>query len=110
MPSNRKRDLPTRAEILEFVEGADGKVGKREIARAFGVSGPERVALKSLLREMAGDGLIAGDRGDRDRGRRRIGPQFPQRREFLDVLHLEFKKYFPVNLYYYFNSISVLIV
>jgi|TARA_B100001964_G_scaffold8142_1_gene8757 ribonuclease R len=62
VPSNRKRDLPTRAEILEFVEGADGKVGKREIARAFGVSGPERVALKSLLREMAGDGLIAGDR------------------------------------------------
>ena len=62
MPSSGKGGLPTRAQILEFIEGADGKVGKREIARAFGVTGADRVALKSLLREMADDGLIAGNR------------------------------------------------
>ncbi len=62
MPSSNKGGLPTRARILEFIEGADGKVGKREIARAFGVTGADRVALKTLLREMADDGLIAGNR------------------------------------------------
>ena len=57
-----RRGLPTREQILDFLEGAEGKVGKREIARAFAVSGPERAALKTLLREMAADGQIAGTR------------------------------------------------
>ena len=54
--------LPTRDQILEYVSGADGKVGKREIARAFGIRGSDRVDLKLLLSEMADDGLLAGNR------------------------------------------------
>ena len=57
--SNRGSSLPTRAQILEFVETSQGKVDKREIARAFGVGGADRAALRRLLRDMADDGLIA---------------------------------------------------
>jgi ribonuclease R len=47
---------------LDFLETTSVKAGKREIARAFGVKGGDRVALKELLRSMADDGLIAGSR------------------------------------------------
>ncbi len=44
------------------MESADGKVGKREIARAFGVRGDDRTDLKRLLAEMNRDGQVAGNR------------------------------------------------
>lgn len=54
--------LPSKQEILDFLETANVKAGKREIARAFGVKGGDRVALKELLHSMADDGLITGSR------------------------------------------------
>ncbi len=59
-PADEKkpRPLPSKAEILEFVRTADGKMGKREIARAFGITGSDRIGLKALLKEMAEEGLI----------------------------------------------------
>jgi ribonuclease R len=54
--------LPSKQEILDFLETASVKASKREIARAFGVKGGDRVAFKELLRNMADDGLIAGSR------------------------------------------------
>src|SRR5262249_44277256 len=54
--------LPSRQQILDFLQGASVQAGKREIARAFGIKGGDRVALKELLRDMANDGLIAGSR------------------------------------------------
>jgi ribonuclease R len=54
--------LPSKQEILDFLQGAGAQVGKREIARAFGIKGSSRLALKALLRDMADDGLIAGSR------------------------------------------------
>jgi ribonuclease R len=57
--------LPTRDDILKFVEtssGKVGKVGKREIARAFGIKGSDRIGLKALLTRMAHAGDIAGNR------------------------------------------------
>src|ERR1700733_10268375 len=50
--------LPSRKQILDFIQSADGPAGKREIARAFGLKGNEKVALKALLRDMADEGLI----------------------------------------------------
>lgn len=65
-PPKRKAEprtgLPSKKEIVEFLETTSAKAGKREIARAFGIKGSDRIALKSLLREMADDGLIAGSR------------------------------------------------
>ncbi len=54
--------LPSQQEILDFLAGTTGEAGKREIARAFGVKGGDRITLKKLLRDMADDGLIAGSR------------------------------------------------
>ncbi|MGI9513871.1 MAG: ribonuclease R [Anderseniella sp.] len=55
----RSRGLPSSDQIVEFLKTADSKVGKREIARAFGVKGADRIELKKILRKMADDGLIA---------------------------------------------------
>ena len=49
--------LPSKDDILHFVRSAAGKVGKREIARAFSVKGGDRTSLKRLLAEMAGADL-----------------------------------------------------
>lgn len=51
-------DLPSKDEILDFISRSTGKVGKREIGKAFGVTGAKRIDLKRLLREMEDDGLL----------------------------------------------------
>ncbi len=56
--SKHPKKLPSKADILEFVRSGDGKLGKREIARAFGITGSDRIGLKALLKEMADEGLI----------------------------------------------------
>ncbi len=50
--------LPTREAVLAFLREEKGKVGKREIARAFDLKGDARVALKRMLREMEDEGLL----------------------------------------------------
>jgi ribonuclease R len=59
MPKKQQRTgLPSRQEILDFIETSDTPAGKREIARAFGLSGHDKIALKQLLRDMGDEGLI----------------------------------------------------
>ena len=59
MPKKQQRTgLPTRQQILDFIETSDTPAGKREIARAFGLSGHDKIALKQLLRDMGDEGLI----------------------------------------------------
>jgi ribonuclease R len=61
--------LPSKQEVLDYLRSAPAKAGKREIARAFGIKGGDRIALKSLLSEMAHEGLLAGNRkGFKERG------------------------------------------
>ena len=50
--------LPSRDQILQFIAGSDQPAGKREIARAFGLKGNEKIRLKALLKDMADEGLI----------------------------------------------------
>ena len=38
--------LPSKQDIIDFLSTATGNSGKREIARAFGVKGGDRIALK----------------------------------------------------------------
>ncbi|MEL7737281.1 ribonuclease R [Citromicrobium bathyomarinum] len=57
---NLPKGLPTQKQVLEFIETSDSTVGKREIARAFGLKGQEKIALKKLLKDMAEEGLIDG--------------------------------------------------
>ncbi len=55
--------LPSAKAILDFITHAPGETGKREIAKHFGLKGNEKIALKSLLKDMADDGLIDSGRG-----------------------------------------------
>jgi ribonuclease R len=50
--------LPSRQQILDFIASSDTPAGKREIARAFGLHGQEKITLKALLKDMADEGLI----------------------------------------------------
>jgi ribonuclease R len=50
--------LPSREELLAFIREHAGKVGTREIARAFGAKNADRAALKRMLRELAEGGHI----------------------------------------------------
>ncbi|WEK48382.1 MAG: ribonuclease R [Candidatus Andeanibacterium colombiense] len=52
--------MPTKEQVLEFIQTSDKPAGKREIARAFGLQGQEKIALKKLLKDMADEGLIDG--------------------------------------------------
>lgn len=53
-------NLPSKADILTFIESADQKVSKRDIARHFQIRGDGRRALKSILQELTDEGLLAG--------------------------------------------------
>jgi ribonuclease R len=57
--------LPSRDELVAFIRERSGRVGAREIARAFGAKNADRAALNRMLREIADEGLI-------DRRRKRL--------------------------------------
>ena len=57
-----KGKVPTRDELLAFIKESATPVGKREIARAFGLKGDQRIELKELLRNLRDSGDIAADR------------------------------------------------
>ena len=60
MNKAKQAGLPSAEQILEFIQSADGTVGKREIGKAFGLKGQEKIALKKRLKDMAEEGLIDG--------------------------------------------------
>jgi len=63
MPRKRSTGLPSRKQILDFIASSDQPAGKREIARAFGLSGQTKIDLKRLLKDMADEGLIDSSPG-----------------------------------------------
>ncbi|MHA1599649.1 MAG: ribonuclease R [Alphaproteobacteria bacterium] len=50
--------FPTRDEVLAFIQESPTPVGKREIARAFGLKGSNKIPLKALLKDLAAEGLL----------------------------------------------------
>ena len=50
--------LPSKSDILAFIGKRPGKVGTREIARAFGLKNAMRAELKRLLRELGDEGAV----------------------------------------------------
>jgi ribonuclease R len=61
-PTKHTPGLPSRQQILDFIAQSDVAAGKREIAKAFGLKGQEKIQLKALLKDMAEEGLIDGKR------------------------------------------------
>jgi ribonuclease R len=63
MAKRKSAGLPSRKQILDFIASSDQPAGKREIARAFGLSGQDKIDLKRLLKDMADEGLIDSSPG-----------------------------------------------
>jgi ribonuclease R len=62
--------FPTREQVLAYIRESPVPVGKREIARAFQITGDRRTELKALLAELSQSGDI-----DRGRGKRLAPPK-----------------------------------
>ena len=53
---------PTREDILKFITENPDLSGKRDIAKAFGLKGEDRIWLKDLLRDLQDEGLLTKER------------------------------------------------
>ncbi|WP_043919341.1 ribonuclease R [Jannaschia aquimarina] len=51
--------LPTKSQVLQWIADNPAKTSKRDIAKAFGIKGGERIDLKRLLREMEDEGHLS---------------------------------------------------
>jgi ribonuclease R len=54
--------LPSKEQVLAFIGERPGKIGTREIARAFNLKNDRRADLKRMLRELADEGRIESRR------------------------------------------------
>ncbi|MFX0543000.1 ribonuclease R [Roseovarius sp. S4756] len=50
--------MPTKAEILQWIENNPTLGAKREIAKAFGIKGAARIDLKRILKELEAEGHL----------------------------------------------------
>jgi len=50
--------LPSKDAIRQWIVENPGLAAKRDIARAFGIKGDARIALKALLRELEAEGVV----------------------------------------------------
>jgi len=55
-------ELPPREVLLRFIADHPQQASKRELAKAFGLKGESRVALKELLRELEEEGMVQKSR------------------------------------------------
>jgi ribonuclease R len=60
--STQTAPLPSSADVLAFIREQPGKVGTREIARAFGLKNTARAELKRMLRDLQDNGAIESRR------------------------------------------------
>ncbi|MEP7031790.1 MAG: hypothetical protein ABI830_12715, partial [Pseudolabrys sp.] len=61
-PPKRTPELPSKSDLLAFIASQKGKVGTREIARAFGLKNAMRAELKRMLRDLGSEGLVEKNR------------------------------------------------
>ncbi len=77
-PRSKRSDLhdplPTKAEILTYVQENPDRATKRDIARAFNVTGADRIPLKRMLRELTDEGMIEKPKGQRFRDPTQLPP------------------------------------
>ena len=68
---SRNADLPSPEAIRAFIQEQPGRVGKREIAKAFGIVSERKSELRDLLKQIEREGVLdkAGDKRFRAEGR-----------------------------------------
>ena len=52
------KTLPTKAQVLDWIEQNPTLTAKRDIAKAFGIKGAARIDLKRLLKELEAEGHL----------------------------------------------------
>jgi ribonuclease R len=57
--------LPTRQQLIDFIRETPGKVGKREIARAFHMTGENRNTLRDMIKDLEKSGEVKRSQGKR---------------------------------------------
>lgn len=70
----REPKLPTRQQLLDYLNDSASPVAKRDLARAFGLRGSDRIWLKEQLRELEDEGLLDRHRGKRHTPADRLPP------------------------------------
>ncbi|HRI76589.1 MAG TPA: ribonuclease R [Alphaproteobacteria bacterium] len=87
-PKVRRRDdsentgtLPTREELKEFLLSHPDALNKRDIARAFGITGQDRTQLRRLLREMTEEGML-----EKNENRSYQAPDSLPERAFIEII------------------------
>ena len=50
--------IPSKDDILKWIADNPGLSAKRDIAKAFGLKGAERIDLKRILKELEGEGMV----------------------------------------------------
>ena len=50
--------IPSKTEILDWIGENPGLTAKRDIAKAFGIKGADRIELKRVLKELEGEGTL----------------------------------------------------
>ncbi|MCK4939431.1 MAG: ribonuclease R, partial [Rhodospirillaceae bacterium] len=65
MAKKTKSPFPTREEILKYIEETPGRIGKRELARAFQLDAGQKILLKKELKKLGDEGLIERGHGRR---------------------------------------------
>ena len=75
--TRKHNSLPSRKDLINFLNDSEGASARRDIARAFGVKGAARAELRALLKEMEADGAINLKGGKRVSVAGRLPPVTP---------------------------------
>ncbi|MDR2902421.1 MAG: hypothetical protein LBU87_04860, partial [Lactobacillales bacterium] len=67
---------PSMNELMDYLNKQTGQIDKRDVARAFGLKGDAKVALKGMLKDLKRDGKIQTQKGGRRVG---ISGALPER-------------------------------
>ncbi|MBM3951016.1 MAG: ribonuclease R [Rhodospirillales bacterium] len=57
-PPKTPAPFPSREDILRFVRASTGRIGKREIARAFRLDSRQKSELRQVLKDLEGEGQL----------------------------------------------------
>ncbi len=71
VPTGRRKSapFPDKDQIRRFIAESPGRVGKREIARAFSITDDQRAQLREMLRELREEGVFNRRKAGRAQGR-----------------------------------------
>jgi ribonuclease R len=57
--------FPSRDELIEYIREHGNRISRRDLARAFSLDADQRVALRTVLKDLAAEGVLQRGRGRR---------------------------------------------